>query len=385
MKEVSGKSDSHEPSNPDAGSSRAHSEPVGGGDHPGAGHAEPSHEARDDVAPHAANDVLSDDERRAQEWAAWEAQAARPEAHDKPSSLPEVSREAAETADKPRYLDGISVTEYRAELAQTASDVRPEKYEKFFEDEKKLDGHFLGPNGASYEPTTDWRKIEGFKPDNGREPQEGAKILYVNGIWTDAEGQRKACQDLANATGVEVVALHNSTELRRTDLRNENQVKDLFQCVGDKLDWGKNPAVDNIARTVEESVRKGEVINVIGHSHGALELSRALRHAERDLMRGGMSRREVQERMHTYVHAVSIGGAGMTWPDGPQYTHYVNTKDLVPMKTGVGGNPFKATHGRDAHVVKFTEDRGSIKENHSVPLYAQRLRDEHFLRESKHE
>ncbi|MFY1826863.1 hypothetical protein ACN47A_13165 [Myxococcus fulvus] len=51
-------------------------------------------------------------------------------------------------------------------------------------------------------------------------------------------------------------------------------VADLAQCVGDKLDKGKNPAVDTLVDTVYGELKAGREVHLTGYSQGGLITAR---------------------------------------------------------------------------------------------------------------
>ena len=64
--------------------------------------------------------------------------------------------------------------------------------------------------------------IPPVRPSNGQPGNE--TILYVNGISTDKAGQLGNMQSIANATGANVIGIHNSTQGALKDLVGDHQL-----------------------------------------------------------------------------------------------------------------------------------------------------------------
>lgn len=214
--------------------------------------------------------------------------------------------------------------------------------------DKAYDGKIIGAGGKAYSQTTPLTQIPAVQPSNGKAPNE--TIIFVNGINTNKAGQSSTLQDIANLTGAQVIGVHNSTE---------GTFKDLAQSLGDKVNIGKNPAVDTIANTVYDAVKRGETIHLMGHSQGGLILSRALEGVKQRLMiEGGMSASQATRAMGN-IKVETFGAAAGSYPDGPQYVHYVNRVDPVPSVFGLGS--FKGIFdgdrkaGSNAVVHRFTD------------------------------
>lgn len=222
--------------------------------------------------------------------------------------------------------------------------------------DKQFDGAIVDGAGRTHAAGTPLADVTGTRPNNGREPQ--GRVLYVNGINTDVATQRASMQAIANATGHEVIGLHNSTEGMITDLR---------QSAGDKVDKGSNPAVDSMANTLYEEITSGREIHVMAHSQGGLVTSRALTDVRNRLMiEDGMTSAEAEEAM-SRIKVESFGSAAAEWPDGPQYVHYINRGDPVPTMLGLGSGPDRGQKpGEGAAVRYFNEFTPNIIRAHSI-------------------
>jgi hypothetical protein len=210
------------------------------------------------------------------------------------------------------------------------------------------DGKFLGANGQTFPPGTALADIPGVTPKNNPNPSQ--TVLYVNGINTTKEGQSASLESIAETTGAKVIGIHNATEGMGTD---------LAQCVKDKLDKGRNPAVDTLADTLYTELKAGRSVHLMAHSQGGLITSRALSHLEKRLrVEDGMSKADAQKLM-SKLQVETFGAAATRYPDGPQYVHYVNRGDPVPDLFGLGPIPDKfnpIAHGGKGSVVHQFND-----------------------------
>lgn len=217
-----------------------------------------------------------------------------------------------------------------AEVAQTTTAQKV--------DDKKFDGHYVGADGKTYPPDTPLSEIPAVIPKDG--VTNDRTIIHVNGIRTDVDGQAGSLQAVADQTGSRVIGVHNATA---------GAVKDIAQSLGDKVDIGKNPAVDTLADTIYNELKAGREVDLMAHSQGALVTSRALTDVRNRLQaEDGLTRQQAEAKLAN-VRVETFGGAARRFPDGPQYVHYVNKKDGVPQAFGLRSflNPF-ARPGRGA-------------------------------------
>ncbi|WP_375768913.1 hypothetical protein NR798_45755 [Archangium gephyra] len=217
--------------------------------------------------------------------------------------------------------------------------------------DRVYDGHLVGAGGQTFPPGTSLSDIPGVTPRNNPNPTE--TFIYVNGISNTKDQQFNSMQAIADRTGAKVVGIHNATE---------GMVADLAQCVKDKLDKGHNPAVDSMADTVYSELKAGRGVHLFAHSQGALVTSRALTDvANRLRIEDGMSKADV-EKLLSKVQVETFGGAAANFPDGPQYVHYVNNKDIVPtwfgQGNGKGADEWARGGGKGAVIHRFEHGSG---------------------------
>lgn len=236
--------------------------------------------------------------------------------------------------------------------------------------DRQFDGMLVGSGDDTFRPGTPLDQIPAVTPTNrheisprgNRHDDAGKTVLYVNGIVTDLEGQGREMQDIANATGMNVIGIHNSTEGAGADLAQSvddklAMVRDLASDLTGKPAKGSNPAVDTLADTMYTELMAGRDVNVMGYSQGALITARALRDlASRLRIENGLPPEQVEQLM-SRINVETFGGAGAIFPDGPNYVHYVNTKDVVPVAFGLGNA--LSYPGRGAVVHEFSEGKSS--------------------------
>lgn len=195
------------------------------------------------------------------------------------------------------------------------------------------DGLFLGSDGQVYPASARADDVPAFGPSSDH--SSGARIVFVNGVLTPAEAEIQMCRSLADATGAEVVALHNGT--------SGDALVDGLQCLGDKgarvlHEFGlpyRNDATASVVHLVEDAIESGTPINLFGHSQGGLILSSALTEVSDRLRDQGADQDEIAAKL-SVVHVQTFGGAAWSYPDGLDYYHHVNSADPVPDFTGLG-------------------------------------------------
>ncbi|MCP3103432.1 hypothetical protein LZ198_31570 [Myxococcus sp. K15C18031901] len=216
--------------------------------------------------------------------------------------------------------------------------------------DKVYDGKLVGANGQTFQPGTPLSDIPAVMPRNN--PNPTGTVIYTNGIRTEKDKQAAELQRIADTTGMRAIGVHNATE---------GTVSDLLQCVKDKLDKGTNPAVDTLADTIYSELKAGRDVHLFGHSQGGLITSRALNDVARRLrIEDGLSKSDVEKTM-SRLKVETFGAAAATYPDGPQYVHYINNRDPVPTIFGLGSKGWTPGDllrhaGKGAQVHYFSQD-----------------------------
>jgi hypothetical protein len=98
-------------------------------------------------------------------------------------------------------------------------------------------------------------------------------------------------------------------------------------------------------------------VHVVAHSKGAIVTAEALNDVTSELERRGATPAQARAELG-HVEVETFGGAERSFPDGPQYVHYVNRDDPVPDTLGLGrsgGHP-----GAGATTLSFDDNRFGV-------------------------
>lgn len=273
-----------------------------------------------------------------------------------PVSAPETpSRSAAAPASaesaKPARVDPFRQDTFAASsTGATRSAARATPVDVQGKSNKELDGFYVGAGGA-YDPrTTRIQDIPAMEPDGGN--RTGRTVIHVNGIMTDYNSIRSEMKSLANSSGDSVIGIYNATE---------GGVKDVIQAGLDKIRLGDNKAVNQLTDVLYDKLSKGEKVSISGYSHGGLIVSRALQNVKDRL--AGESQRfwpwdkqgDAEAKLRQLVTVETYGSAASSYPDGPKYTHHINSADPVPGFFGLPKNIFgkRTGGGKDAVINEF--------------------------------
>lgn len=198
--------------------------------------------------------------------------------------------------------------------------------------------------------------------------QTTVRTVYVNGVLNTLADQARFMQGLADATGSAVYGIHNASQ---------GIFRDVWQSLKDKLDIGRNPPVDTLREYVHDQLVDDQglpvnlPVNLVGHSQGALLISRALNDVRKQLrLEHGYSNQQI-DSLFSNVTVTTFGGASGHYTNGPQYTHYINRGDYVAMPAGLGldlipGIPL-LSGGRGARFVRFSDF--SLPNPHDSNIY----------------
>jgi hypothetical protein len=144
-------------------------------------------------------------------------------------------------------------------------------------------------------------------------------LVLVNGMGADVPRHREGLQEIADASGCEVVGVHNATGGLTMDV-----LEAAATLAG--VDQG---AVTALAQLTLELLATERPFLLAGHSQGGLIVAHALKAVREFAHAQGQSPREIDKLMGR-IHVETHGATGFTYPDGPCYVHYHNTKDPIP-------------------------------------------------------
>ena len=241
-------------------------------------------------------------------------------------------------------------------------------------DDTQHDGHLVGPDGRTHRPGTPLSTVAG--------QGNGPIIIQVNGINTNLAGQQAEMARLQQLNpNARVVGIHNSTQ---------GAGNDLLQSIRDLAGAGGNAATASLRNTILTELRAGRPVHLVGYSQGAIITSRALTEVRTTLIQErtqalraanpswsasrvrNEATRQAEAQMNRNIRVETFGGAAPSYPNGPQYVHYVNRGDPVAMFVGLG--PLGTGRGRGAQVHYFNDGIGIPAHgwdrymNHRVPF-----------------
>lgn len=204
-------------------------------------------------------------------------------------------------------------------------------------DTRVFDGHWVDGQGKAHPPNCDPAALQAVgQPD-------APVAFYVNGINCDLARQLNDMKML-QSQGYRLIGIHNATN---------GILRDLAQCVADKLDLGENGAVTTVKSLLKSAMDSGNKVALFGHSQGALICSRAIGEACQELLADGWSQEALQDKLGT-VEVFTAGGASYTYPDGANYHHRINRLDPVAMFAGLGSHCPGTSAGQGAEVETMT-------------------------------
>jgi hypothetical protein len=224
----------------------------------------------------------------------------------------------------------------------------------------RYDGAFVGErNGApaAFSSASDVDAVPPIEPDAtsfGASHREAAgDILFVNGIdttWRNAYADAKA---LANQTGQPVVDVHVATSAFG-NVGATGTVGDGIDTLASLAGAGGGKPSHTLATAILERLDRNEPVHIVAHSRGAIVTSDALRDVAAELQRRGDSPDDARAELGK-VEVETFGAAERSYPDGPQYVHYVNRADPVAEVFGLarsGGHP-----GAGATTLAYDDNR----------------------------
>jgi len=224
--------------------------------------------------------------------------------------------------------------------------------------EHRADGCFIDGYQQLWQSESVLEKIPFLQPNNGAPVID--RILLVNGIMTEIELHFSDMQALAN-TGAEVIGIHNSTR---------GLWRDLKQCVYDLMNKGDNAAANTTKEVIRSTLETRKDLHLVGHSQGAIIISRALRNIVTELKESGIPRQKIPD-MLSHLKIETYGGGAAYFTDGPQYVHVDNWLDPIPFHMGVGASSQlfnqRASPGKGAVQYTFFQLNNPWKRDLTLP------------------
>jgi Mg-chelatase subunit ChlD len=193
-------------------------------------------------------------------------------------------------------------------------------------DPPEWDGRFVGINpdntlGWTYDSGTPAGSVPPVRPVNGSPaPASRETIWYINGVNTSFAGQFATLQSIANHTGQPVIGVRNATA---------GLAHDVGQSYQDFLRGPMNPATRTLSLALESELKAGRTVHLMGHSQGALIISRALLELRDRLLRGGAYDDCQLLKLLNRVKVETFGSPASLFIDGPSYIHTCNLEDPI--------------------------------------------------------
>jgi len=172
---------------------------------------------------------------------------------------------------------------------------------------------------------------------------------FINGIWTEKRQAEEWCRKLEPKLGT-IHLVYNETS-------GKGNPVDIIECVTDKFGVQDECAV-SASKFISASLANGKKVQLIAHSQGALKAANAIR-------------KVVSQKYYVSpqtVRVITLGGAAMHFSDGPEYQHYVNLPDAVPLLFGQG-NPVSRLFEPENSKVVWCPNWSAGVVSHSMAYY----------------
>ena len=199
-----------------------------------------------------------------------------------------------------------------------------------------MDGFYMGANDCFYNPefvSPDVILAVGDQFNTGLEP-----IFAINGANTAAKENHKRLIALAHTKQRQVIGIFNAPSW--------NIPKEAIKFIDIK-----NKASDTFHKTALDSVLSDRNFYGLGMSQSGFMVARGLRLLKVDLHKRFPFNRKYRRALLARINIETVGTIGITYPNGPNYVHYVNMRDKAPLTLGVmalGAHP-----GRGAVIATF--------------------------------
>ncbi len=238
-------------------------------------------------------------------------------------------------------------------------------------DDLDYDGALITKDGAIRIGTLnqlDWHNLPGIIPKTGT--LSGDTLIYINGQNTPVYSQVTAMQAIADAYGVKVLGIHTAT--------HGHQFKDGLQSLEDKLNMSTGPAKaleKLILNYLLENNAKEKPLRLMAHSRGGIITSHALTNVYEKLTQvfqqlpdvNKKKARQIARELMADIKVTTLAGGAYHYPQGPDYEHWINKKDPVPMIFGAG------EYGKEGKNVHFFS---ATTRKHNVDTYLKHIQQQ---------
>ncbi|KPA09399.1 Synuclein, partial [Candidatus Magnetomorum sp. HK-1] len=149
------------------------------------------------------------------------------------------------------------------------------------------------------------------------------KIYYTNGINTSKESMCRTMQKIADLTCSQVFGIYNATE---------GMGSDLTECL-ENIQSDDAPSVLTQEKLILEKLQSDppKPVTIYAHSQGGLITQLALKKAITEVTLQFTTEEELNAFLSKYITIKSFGTVVFGWPKGPNYEHFTNICDPVPV------------------------------------------------------
>ncbi|MBV1873710.1 MAG: hypothetical protein KUG80_02955 [Gammaproteobacteria bacterium] len=199
-----------------------------------------------------------------------------------------------------------------------------------------MDGFYMGANHCLYDP-------ELVSPDDilpvSNQYNTGLEVIFaINGANTTSTENDIRLRSLAQTKQRPVIGIFNAPTW-------DNMKETL------KLIDVKNNASVTLHKTALNNILADREFYGLGMSQSGFIVARGLRLLKADLHKRFPLNRKYRRTLLAKINIETVGAIGLTYPNGPNYVHYVNMRDRAPLTLGVmalGAHP-----GRGAVIGTF--------------------------------
>lgn len=193
---------------------------------------------------------------------------------------------------------------------------------------------------------------------NGRE-----NVMFVNGIQNTAADHQDTLRLIEGQGGTRAVGLYNATDGFGWDALQvrADRAENTQRAAGTWQGQTRNAATRSLSDSIVNHLNNTQdPMHLMAHSQGGVVTANALYDARQRLTQQHGAARA--DEMMGRLQVETFGGAARNYPDGPQYTHWINNSDTV---TGNNLGTDEQHGGRGAIIRRFNTDAAWDPLNHN--------------------
>lgn len=200
---------------------------------------------------------------------------------------------------------------------------------------KQFDGYYIGSQNqtsddshapVAFHAHSNPHEIPPITSPQGQNSEASTRFCF-NGLNTTIHEHYEFLKTLSDFHEAPLVGVHSA---KMKNVRGE-----FKRGIDDSLDRRDNPTINTGRDLVLSTILANEPLSLIGISHGCSILTKALNRAAFLLReQKGWSTEQVEEAF-ALLKIETYGGATWSYPDGPQYRHYIYKPDPVPFTFGL--------------------------------------------------